>query len=200
MNAWRVFYRERGNVVVGRGFFSEQVVAASLLVLSFVIFAVGGILYTGRAIWKWPAGEAPRYLRWERGFVMAAILAMVLGLVLLERMLEAAGDTILAPLAMVTFLIGAVVVIVAETFHLSGQEWVYGSIVMYVLLAFLAQAVFGVSLLRTGLLPGWVGWAAVVWNLAWLVVLPIVSPRDIYYPVLHHVAPLLIGIALLVRR
>jgi hypothetical protein len=186
--------------VVGKNLFSEQVVAASLLVLSFVIFAVGGILYTGRAIWKWPAGEAPRYLRWERGFVMAAILAMVLGLVLLERMLEAAGDTILAPLAMVTFLIGAVVVIVAETFHLSGQEWVYGSIVMYVLLAFLAQAVFGVSLLRTGLLPGWVGWAAVVWNLAWLVVLPIVSPRDIYYPVLHHVAPLLIGIALLVRR
>jgi hypothetical protein len=77
---------------------------------------------------------------------------------------------------------------------------VYGSIVMYVLLAFLAQAAFGVSLLRTGLLPGWVGWATIVWNLAWLVVLPIVSPRDIYYPVLHHVAPLLIGIALLVRR
>jgi hypothetical protein len=186
--------------MVGKGLFSEQVVAGGLLILSFVIFAVGGILYTGRAIWKWPAGETPGYLRWERGFVMAAVLTMVLGLVLLERILEAAGDTVLAPLAMVTFLIGAVVVIVAETFQLSGQEWVYGSIVMYVFLAFLAQAVFGTSLLRTGLLPGWVGWATIIWNLAWLVVLPVISPRDIYYPVLHHVAPLMIGIALLVRR
>jgi hypothetical protein len=186
--------------VVGKGLFSEQVVAGSLLSLSFVIFAVGGILYTGRAIWKWPAGETPGYLRWERGFVMAAVLAMVLGLVLLERMLEAAGDTILAPLAMVTFLIGAVIVIVAETLQLSGQESVYSPIVVYVVLAFLAQAVFGVSLLRTGLLPGWVGWATVIWNLAWLVALPILSPRDIYYPALHHAAPLMIGIALLVRR
>jgi hypothetical protein len=186
--------------MVGKGLFSEQVVAGSLLILSCIIFVVGGILYTGRAIWKWPAGETLGYLRWERGFVMAAVLTMVLGLVLLERILEAAGDTVLAPLAMVTFLIGAVVVIVAETFHLSGQEWVYGSIVMYVLLAFLAQAVFGVALLRTGLLPGWVGWATVIWNLAWLVALPIISPRDIYYPVLHHAAPLMIGIALLVRR
>jgi hypothetical protein len=120
--------------------------------------------------------------------------------VLLERMLEAAGDTILAPLAMVTFLIGAVIVIVAETLQLSGQESVYSPIVVYVVLAFLAQAVFGVSLLRTGLLPGWVGWATVIWNLAWLVALSILSPRDIYYPALHHAAPLMIGIALLVRR
>jgi hypothetical protein len=186
--------------MVGKDLFSEQVVAGSLLILSGVIFTVGGILYTGRAIWKWPAGESLGYLRWERGFVMAAVLVAVLGLVLLERILEAAGDTLLAPLGMTTFLIGAVIVIVAETFHLSGQEWVYAPIVVYVVLAFLAQAVFGVALLRTGLLPGWVGWATVIWNLAWLVALPIISPHDIYYPVLHHAAPLMIGIALLVRR
>ena len=186
--------------MVGKNLFSEQVVAGSLLIGSGIIFTVGGILYTGRAIWKWPAGETPGYLRWERGFVMAAVLAMVLGLVLLEKMLEAAGDTILAQLGMTTFLIGAVIVIVAETFQLSGQESMYAPIVVYVVLAFLAQAVFGVSLLRTGLLPGWVEWATVIWNLAWLVALPILSPRDIYYPALHHAAPLMIGIALLVRR
>jgi hypothetical protein len=183
-----------------KGLVSGQGVAGSLLVLSFVIFAAGGILYTGRAVWKWPAGETSGYLRWERGFVMAAVLAMVLGLVLLERILEAAGDTLLAPLGMTTFLIGAVIVIVVETFRLSRQEWVYAPIVVYVVLAFLAQAVFGVALLRTGLLPGWVGWATVIWNLAWLVALPIISPHDIYYPVLHHAAPVMIGIALLVRR
>jgi hypothetical protein len=31
----------------------------------------------------------------------------------------------------------------------------------------------------------------------WLVALPVFTPRDVYFPVLHHAAPLLIGIALL---
>jgi hypothetical protein len=42
-------------------------------------------------------------------------------------------------------------------------------------------------------------WAAVAWNLGWLVALPILSPGDLYFPVLHHPVPLLVGIALLRR-
>jgi hypothetical protein len=183
----------------GKIFFSEQAAAGWLLILSGLIFLVGGILYTGRAIWKWPAAEAPSYLRWERGFVIAALLTSVLGLVLLERMLEAAGDRILAPSGMVIFLLGAAVVIFAETFFLSRQEWIYTPTVVFVVLAFLAQAAFGAALLRTGLLPGWVGWATILWNLGWLVVLPIARPQNMYYPWLHYVAPVLIGIALLRR-
>ena len=64
-------------------------------------------------------------------------------------------------------------------------------------LLFLAQAAFGAALLRTGLLPGWVGWATIIWNLGWLVVLPLVRPQDMYYPWLHYAAPILIGIVLL---
>ena len=45
----------------------------------------------------------------------------------------------------------------------------------------------------------WIGWATILWNLAWLVLLPLITPRDIYFPVLHHAMPLLIGIALLWR-
>lgn len=179
---------------------SERQITASLLILCFVVFAVGGILYTGRAIWKWPVGETAGYLRWERGFVIAAVLVTVLGLVLLEGMLHDAGDSVVARLALVTYGFGAVVVVVAETTYLTTRAWVYPQIVVYIVLAFLAQAAFGLSLLRTGLVAGWVGWATIIWNLGWLVVLPIVTPRDIYFPVLHHVAPLLIGIALLVRR
>jgi hypothetical protein len=33
----------------------------------------------------------------------------------------------------------------------------------------------------------------------WLVVLPLVTPRDIYFPVLHHVMPFVIGLALVLR-
>jgi hypothetical protein len=62
------------------------------------------------------------------------------------------------------------------------------------------QALFGIAILRTGFLPAWVGWATVIWNLGWLVILPIARPRDIYYPWLHFVAPLIIGIMLLLGR
>jgi len=88
-------------------------------------------------------------------------------------------------------------VVAAETFSLNRQEMIYAPIVAFVVLAFLGQAAFGAAILRTGLLPAWVGWATILWNLAWLVVLPIARPDNMYYPWLHYVAPLLIGIALL---
>jgi hypothetical protein len=91
-----------------------------------------------------------------------------------------------------------VVVIVAETAYLGKRDWIYPQIVLYVVLGFLAQAALGASLLQTGLVAGWVGWFTIIWNLACLVLLLIFSPRNIYFPVLHHLAPLIIGIALLV--
>jgi hypothetical protein len=175
-------------------------VAGWLLILSSMIFVPAGLLYTGRAIWKWPAAQSPGYLYWERSLVMAAILMATLGFILLERLLEAAGDRILAPLGMAIFLIGAILVLAAESFSLKLQEYLYAPIVVFVVLAFLGQAVFGLSILRTGILPGWVGWTAVSWNLAWLVILPIARPQDMYYPWLHYVIPLVIGITLLLGR
>jgi hypothetical protein len=177
--------------------FSERSIAASLLIFCFVVFGVGGVLYTGRAIWKWPVAQTSRYLLWERIFVIAAVMATVLGLVLLEDMLNSAGDSGVAQVGMVAYLFGAVVVVTAETTYLNKREWVYPQVVFYVIVAFLAQAAFGVALIQTGLLAKWVGWVTIIWNLGWLVALPIVSPRDVYYPVLHHVVPLIIGIALL---
>ncbi|MCC7451762.1 MAG: hypothetical protein IT324_30415 [Anaerolineae bacterium] len=181
----------------GQGLRSERSIAASLLIACAVIFSVGGLLFSGRAFWKWQIGETPGYLRWERGFVIAAVLVTVLGLALLENMLRDAGDSVLAHIGMLSYLFAAVVVVVAETASLSNSEWNHPQIVFYVVVAFLAQAAFGASLLRTGLVAAWVGWATILWNLGWLLIMLIVRPRDIYYPVLHHVAPLIIGIALL---
>lgn len=186
-------------VAIDRQGLSDRSIAASLLILSFMVFAVGGVLYTGRAIWKWPVGETAGYLRWERGFVIVAVLATVLGLALLEDILHSTGDSVFARLGMVMYLFGAIVVVVAETAYLNKREWNYPQVVLYVVLAFLAQAAFGAAVLRTGLVAGWVGWATIIWNLAWLVAMLIFSPRNIYFPVLHHVAPLIIGIALLAQ-
>jgi hypothetical protein len=179
---------------------SEQIVAGWLLILSGIIFVPAGLLFTGRVILKWPAAQSQGYLYWERGLVMAAILIATLGLVLLERLLEAAGDRILAPLGMAIFLIGTVLALAAEAFGLSHQNYEYIPIVVFVILAFLGEATFGASILRSGLLPAWVGWATVIWNLAWLIILPIARPQDMYYPWLFYVAPELIGVMLLLRR
>lgn len=179
------------------GFLSERQLAGLLLVGCAAIFAVGGMLFTVRTIWKWPAAQTAGYLRLERSFVILAVLVTALGLVLLEDLLRAAGDPVIARTGMVAYLFGAFVVVVAETAYLHKREWIYPQIVFYVVVALLAQAAFGVALLRTGLLAGWVGWATIVWNLAWLAILPIASRRNMYFPALHHAAPLLIGIALL---
>ena len=181
----------------GQTLLSERQITAILLIACAAIFLVGGILYSGRAIWKWPVGETDGYLRWERGSVILAVLVTAFGLVLLADLLRAAGDPVIARLGMVTYLIGAVVVVVAETAYLHNRQWVYAQIVLYVVLALLAQAAFGLSLLQTGLVPGWAGWATLIWNLFWLVVLPIATRSNMYYPALHHAAPLVIGIALL---
>lgn len=178
---------------------STRTIAASLLVLCFVVFTFGGVLFAGRAFLKWQIDETSSHLIWERGFVIGGVLATLLGLALLEDMLRTAGEPVLSRLGMVTYLFGAVVVIVAETAYLGRRDWMYPQIVLYVVLAFLAQAVFGAALLRTGLVAAWAGWATVIWNVGWLLIMLIVRPNDIYFPVLHHVAPLIIGIALLVR-
>ncbi|MBZ0318804.1 MAG: hypothetical protein K8L91_20480 [Anaerolineae bacterium] len=177
---------------------SIRTIAASLLVLCFVVFTFGGVLYAGRAFLKWQIDETSSHLIWERGFVIGGVLATGLGLALLADMLRAAGEPVLSRLGMVTYLFGAVVVVVAETAYLGKRDWIYPQIVLYVVLAFLAQAAFGASLLQTGLIAGWVGWTTIIWNLGWLLIMLLVRPPDIYFPVLHHVAPLIIGIALLV--
>lgn len=178
---------------------AERRTAASLLILGGIVFLGVGFLYTARAIWKWPAAQTPLYLRWERGLVIADFMISLLGFVLLEDLLRNAGDTVLARSALALYLISAAVLVVAETTFINTGALAYPQIVAQVVLAFLAQATFGLALLRTGLLPGWVGWVTIVWNLGCLVVVPITHPDDIYFPWLHYVAPLIIGIALLGR-
>jgi hypothetical protein len=177
--------------------FSERRVAAILLISCWVVFMAAGILYTGRAIWKWPAGQTQTHLVWERGFVIAAALINLMGFVVLESLLRSAGDAVIGRLALSVTVVATAVLLAAEGAYLGSRSWEYPQIIIYVVLAFLAQAAFGFALLRTGIVPGWAGWVTAAWNLGWLVILPFASPKDIYFPALHHAAPLLIGIVLL---
>ncbi len=179
---------------------TERRIAAVLLIACGLVFLPGGILYTQRGIWKWPTAQTVTHLAWERGFVIAAALINLMGFVLLEGLLRHSGDTILAPLALTVYLIGTSVLVAAESSFLGNREWVWTQVILYVIVAFLAQAAFGVALLYTGLVPAWASWTTIVWNLGWMAAFTIIHPHDIYYPVLHHVPPLIIGIALLASR
>lgn len=175
----------------------ERRLAAVLLISCAVIFVVGGLLYTGRAIWKWPVAQTHSYLLWERSWVIAAALVNLLGFIVLGGLLQDAGDRVLVRLALAVYVIATAVLLVAEGMFMFDRRWVWPQVVLYVALAFLSQAAFGVALLRTGVVPAWAAWVTIVWNLGWPALFAVVRPDDIYYPVLHHVAPLLIGIALL---
>ena len=173
--------------------------AAVPLIACFFVFLVGGALFWAR---NGMAGQpAPNfaYLAVERGCVMAAAVIAAAGLLLFAAVVgEAHGSALLpARLAAATYAVGTALLLVAELGTLRSGRFPYALVVAYVVPAFLAQAALGGILLRAGFLPSWIGWAAIAWNIAWLVILASLTPGDIYYPVLHHVIPLLIGIALL---
>jgi len=137
---------------------------------------------------------------------MGCYVAAALGAAALEPTLVEAGAAILGRLVAIAFPMAAGVAIVMEAVGLDGL-FPTALTVVAVLLLFGAGALLGAAALTSRLVPGWVGWAAIIWNLGWPAVLftlsgplPIVSPGDLYYPILHAIPLLLIGISLIRPR
>jgi hypothetical protein len=168
--------------------------AGVTMILAFVVFTVGALMWWRRqgdpSLVSTMGGA---YVTWERGLVVAGLLLNVAGLFLFDSLMRGAGNHYLGRLGIYGYAFAALFALTYEITGLMRGDSAYGLIVIYVVLAFLAQAAMGVALLATGFLPAWVGWLAIGWNLLWLIVLPFASPRDIYIPVLHHFVPLVIG-------
>jgi hypothetical protein len=176
-------------------FWNIERAAGLFLVLGDVAVLPGLLMFTFRGGQRGGAPPSPAYYMWERSFIMAAIVLTAIGFVLLEGRLQTGNGGILARTGATTYLLAGVLGVAAEALSLRlGYAQTYPLIVIYVVVAFLGQAAMGGALLQSGVL---IGWATILWNLAWLVVLPVATPHDVYFPVLHHVAPLLIGITLL---
>jgi hypothetical protein len=184
-----------------QGIYATPRIAGVLLTSCFFVFLVGGVMFWARNGMAGQQAPSFAYLALERGFVMAAAVITAIGLLLFAAIVGDAHGAALLPtrLAAATYALATALLLVGELGMLRSGRFPYALVVAYVVLAFLAQAALGVILLRTGFLPAWIGWAAIAWNIAWLVALVIVSPGDIYFPVLHHVIPLLAGIILLRR-
>ncbi len=172
--------------------------AAALLLLGNLVVFPGLIMFWMRG---GVSGNPPpnrAYFIWERGFVIGGIIFTAIGFWLLGWQLQVSPGQALALIGTLAYLVGGILGAGAEILGLLDRyKFQYPITAAYVILAFIGQAIIGVAFLQAGLLAGWVGVATIIWNLAWLVVLPLLTPRDIYFPVLHHVMPLVIGIALL---
>jgi hypothetical protein len=165
-------------------------------VLAFAVFFVGGMMFWARmgGMPLWATPFANSYIMWERIFVMSAVILTVPGMMLLEEIFRSGGGGSIGRLGTYGYIFAAIFILTAEALGLQSASSHYPLIILYVVLAFLAQMLIGMGLLGTGIVPGWMGWFAILWNLAWLIILPLFSPRDIYFPVVHHVIPLFIGL------
>jgi hypothetical protein len=170
-------------------------VSGLLLLSAFALNLGGVVMYAAGTEYGW-VGETPTYHAWERALFMSSYIAAALGTALLEPTLAEAGAAILGRLAAIAFPMAASVALVMEAVTINGSE-PYALIVISVLLLFGAELLLGAAVLASRLVPAWVGWAAVVWNVAWPAILPIVSPGDPYYPILHAIPLLMISIPLI---
>jgi hypothetical protein len=202
-------------------------VVGSLLFFVAIVFIVSLADPSGRSIVSLPDEArlpliAANVVRWEWGwaFGISGIVVSVLGLVILEAVLRSAGDRILARLGLAAFLFGAVLTVAGRAQEVSVAvwaaretaagaptptllvpivDWANAMTAVYTALAFAAIAAFGGSILTTGLLSRGVGWAAVAWGVGWGLVFVVewIAVGGFDYPVLHHIMPLVIGVALL---
>ena len=166
------------------------------MVLSFTAFLAGGLLFISRPDALAQDPTSPRFIL-ERSLIMTAVILTAIGLILLEEHLSSTAGGGWARIGSHLYLIAGIVLLCAETLRLSQWEQIYPLVVTYVVLAFLAQAAVGLGITQSQILASGVGWFTLGWNIAWLVILLLVTPADIYYPALHHMMPLVIGLSLL---
>jgi len=179
---------------------SERSITGSLLVLASLTGFVGVALFTfnGRG-----EPSSTQLFVMTRTFILAAAITTALGLALLESVLRDAGERVLSRLGLVGFVLGAAFIVVTEANLIdNGSGYAYSLTRVYVVLAFLAQAAFGGALVRARVVSTWVGPATTAWNLGWLALLLVIDlgGGPGYYPVLHYIAPLAIGIELIRHR
>jgi hypothetical protein len=170
-------------------------VSGLLLLSAFVLNLGGVVMYAAGTEYGWIV-ETPTYHAWERALFMSSYVAAALGTAVLEPALAEAGAAILGRLAAIAFPMAASVALIMEAVTIKGPE-PYALIVVAVLLLFGAEVLLGAAVLASRLVPAWVGWTAVVWNLAWPAILPILAPGDPYYPILHAIPLLMISIPLI---
>ncbi len=157
--------------------------------------------------------------RWSFRLVISGLIVTLLGLAMLTMLFRDALDRTFSSLALIALLFGDVLMVIYIAFPLgiaplAAQEtgktgvvpdsyvqltlWTQPLFVIYTILAFSALAAYGGAVLSTRVLPHWIGWLAIIYSLAGLVLAGLAAGN--VPPFLHHLVPILIGVLLLLRR
>ena len=152
-------------------------------------------------------------LRIMAGFALPSFMALLAGFTLFAQLLHQAGDRGFALVAMAFLVLGAALIAISTSFqssvtvwaapHRSAPEfyeplrrWMNNEVqITYVSFFLTSMLLFSWSALRTGLLPVWIGWAALALSLLsfWHYFFVLGAPAVIF------VTPLVFGIGLLLR-
>lgn len=156
--------------------------------------------------------------RWSNLLGAVGILFGLFGLTILSGLLQDAGDRLLPQPALIAFLIASLLFLFGLAFHMSAtvwaaletvqsssvpefypplRRWVETSQGITVALGFASVIGYDGSILRTGLLPGALGWACALSGLLWLVMSFAGSGVAVGLIV---IMPTLMGVVLLLRK
>ncbi len=136
----------------------ERRVAGILLVLGFALLMVTAALFATSQ------SNAPGL---QNAALVSGLVVTLLGLATLEFVVSDAGERILGRLGTIAFLVGSLGWVITDTLALHGVPWVFEFERTYVVLACFAVAAYGWAILRSGVLPLWVGRMAIGWSLGW---------------------------------
>ena len=170
----------------------SSVVTGGVLVAGLVIFMVGAVAW--RLDYQRPLHESlpvihrdRRRRAWIHTWMIAALVVTPAGLAGLTVALEEPTATVLAAMATAVYVSGGVCWIVSLAFRLSVVPWAAertvtdGEVpdgfaaydlwagmlyVVHMLTAYVGSAVVGIAVLASNGLPTWLGWAGLVWGLA----------------------------------
>lgn len=146
------------------------------------------------------------------------IIVTAMGLALLSTLLRESGDAMFAGQGLVVFLIATSLWVVQMVANLSMATWAADEVARsgampptaeawprafellvhtYMVLAYVATALFGAAIVASGLLDPWAGWAALVAGVAGAASIVLAGSR-LAIPLLIHVVPAALGVLLLI--
>ncbi|MBF8290225.1 MAG: hypothetical protein HW391_1193 [Chloroflexi bacterium] len=159
----------------------------------------------------------PRWWRAINLVFSTGIVVTALGLTVLQAVLDGTSGGAFSQLGLVLFLVATTLWVGQLIFNLSMTSWAASEVERtgtmpptseawplafdrlvntYMVLAYLATALFGAGILTSELLPGWAGWLAVVAGLAGAASVSLTGARAAI-PLLIHVVPAILGVLLL---
>jgi hypothetical protein len=157
---------------------------------------------------------------WQWGLILfcIAVVLTLMGFVLFATLLREGGDRAFSQMGLIAFVLAVGLLLITMAFDMSVGFWAAQETVetnavpdlytqmgpwsdalfnIYTALAFFAALAYGAAIVSTRLLPRWLGWVIIIYNLLGLVFFVIIGGMP---PFVHYLLPIVIGSLLLLPR